>query len=309
MTRISDALSSEIRRRGKPVISSFEIERLIYDLYQRGEYEGKSLLLRSQLPSSRIVASLKNALIDHSNRYSSAYRMVDPEDLDKISEELERFTRSTLISDKNFPASICRVSKIPDSTPEELCCIVDPWCFVSHLSAMQQWSLSNRNPVALYLTRPKSSLWREKAKAELLSVYAFLDLSEGFPHPRERVTFPKVLRRRTLTIYEPGYLGQYIQVPDSETRIATVGQTFRDMLHEPALCGGMGHVLDVWEKHAETYLNEIIETLNNPESRSTKISFVRAGYILADRLKISDSRIDAWEAYAERGGSRKLDPE
>jgi hypothetical protein len=309
MTRISDTLSTEIRRKGKPVITSFEIERLIYDLYRRGEYEGKSLMLRSSTPSARAVSALKGGLMGYDRHLAADYRMIDPAERKKIGDELANSTLSTLVSDLDFPASVWRVARVPDASPEELSCLVDPWCFISHLSAMQQWGLSNRNPVALHLTRPKGPLWREKAKAEVRTVYADLEQGDDEPHTRERVTFPPMLRGREISLFEPGYFGQSVAVSDSDSRIATVGQTFRDMLHEPALCGGMSHVLEVWEKHAQTYLDEIIEALGAADSHTTKIAFVRAGYILTEHMGISDRRVDAWTAFAERGGSRKLDPE
>lgn len=64
--------------------------------------------------------------------------------------------------------------------------------------------------------------------------------------------------------------------------------------------------MDVWEDHATSWLDDIIEAISvHPK----KIVKVRAGYILEEKQKISDQRIDLWRAFAQRGSSRKLDPD
>ena len=78
------------------------------------------------------------------------------------------------------------------------------------------------------------------------------------------------------------------------------------MLTEPGLCGGTRHVLDVWEKEAELWVEEIIKAVDQLDS---KIAKVRAGYILTEVMDIDHPTIHNWEQYAQRGGSRKLDPD
>ena len=77
------------------------------------------------------------------------------------------------------------------------------------------------------------------------------------------------------------------------------------MLREPTLCGGMQHVIDVYNQYAKQYFRLIVDEL---DSHGNGIEKVRAGYILEEHCKIHDPRIDTWHKFAQRGGSRKLDP-
>ena len=67
----------------------------------------------------------------------------------------------------------------------------------------------------------------------------------------------------------------------------------------------MAHVLEVWQEHAEPYLERIVETVDQAGNSIVKC---RAGHILEERLGITDTRIEDWKAFRQRGGSRKLDP-
>lgn len=66
----------------------------------------------------------------------------------------------------------------------------------------------------------------------------------------------------------------------------------------------MRHVMDVFEEHGAAYLQLI---LNEISLHGAKIDKVRAAYILEERMNLKDATFDSWVAFAQRGGSRKLD--
>ena len=205
-------------------------------------------------------------------------------------------------SDPDYNERVIRVPAVSDLPAEDIVCLVDPTCYISHLSAMQRWGLSDRSPDALLLTRPD----RKTAAAQLLAYRAeILGEDEANPAPSTIIGHPYRVRRRAIRVYESKATGSFLKNRGSAIRLSTIGQTFLDMLQRPDLCGGMSHVLDVWEQHAETYLQEIVAAVDTSTRGLVKS---RAGYILEERLDIHHGAIERWKAFSQRGGSRKLDP-
>jgi predicted transcriptional regulator of viral defense system len=115
-----------------------------------------------------------------------------------------------------------------------------------------------------------------------------------------------MIRRRPVIVHETRHPAKPATLRGEETRVSSIGRTFADMLSEPSLCGGMHHVIGIWEEEAEEWLDDIITAI---DESSSKIVKVRAGYLLAERIGLQDARIDSWVQFAQRGGSRKLDPD
>lgn len=214
--------------------------------------------------------------------------------------------RRTLVSDQDFRSGVWRVVQATRAgTAEEVACIADPFCYVSHLSAMQRYGLTERSPEALHITRPSRPLWNamrtEKLSNELPSEY-IREASGVLLHFGINPT----LRRRPVAVHETKYPARTTQVRGENTRVVEIGQVFVDMLAQPHLCGGIHHALDVWDNHARDWLEQIVEAVDGEQATIVK---VRAGYILSERLGVSNPRVEAWKAFAQRGGSRKLDPD
>jgi len=267
LTRAGKRLAAMIEEEGRPVLTRRDLFSLVQKMY-REMPEG--LRLRREMPEiddyRRLCSQLKAALV--------------------------------LAADGDYGSRVWRVASVHDLPSDEIVCIVDPFCHISHLSAMQRWSPTDRVPRALMITRPERRTVRSRLKA--------LEKSEHpMPFPAESVRHPERVRRRPVLLRETRHAGASIRNPAGFDRVATYGQTFLDMVSEPELCGGMAHVIEVWREHASERREEIIEAV---DGSAISIAKCRAGHILEERVGIEDARIERWRVAARRGGSRRLDP-
>lgn len=190
--------------------------------------------------------------------------------------------------------------------PAEIICSIDPFAYVSHLSAMEHHGLTDRFPKVLYMTRPAGPAWRksaeERMKKDLDGSYEEY-VSLGLPLLK-RQKLGKI-NKTVIHFEERSQLGAFRHISDTNLRVATIGRVFLDMIRESELCGGIQHVIDVYKNEARRYLKFIIEEI---ERHGKPIDKVRAGYLLTEVCKLQNPAIDQWASLAQRGGSRKLDP-
>lgn len=213
-----------------------------------------------------------------------------------------------IATNSNYRRGVYRVVAMGESTAEEVCALANPFGYISHLSAMQRWGLTDRRPEALHLSMPPASaagpLVEERMKADYGKPFA--DLPKGEKVRLHFVRHPPFVRGRKVSVFHTKRLGRWIQVSGEHVRLATNGQTFLDMLEAPQHCGGMAHVLDVWREHARAFAKEIVDTV---DELGGPIHKVRAGYILDEVLGLGeDARVRRWAGLAQRGSSRVLDP-
>ena len=126
----------------------------------------------------------------------------------------------------------------------------------------------------------------------------------GGPFRLNNVAHPSLVRQRPVKLYKSRHVCSTVNDRSGFARISTIGQTFLDMLRRPVLCGGMNHVIDVWKEHASDHLPAIIAAVDS----ASPVIKCRAGYVIEERLGIRNPRLEAWRLYAQRGGSRVLDP-
>ena len=271
-TRATSYLAGLLEENDKPVLTQFDFFQIVRQMYR--ESPDKKLYLRHDTPSRedyfRLRSNLKN--------------------------------QGVIGPDRDYGARVIRVLAVSDLPAEGIVCLVDPTCYISHLSAMQRWGLTDRRPDALMLTRPD-----RKTTATRLRAYMAQTLGEGEANlfPLKIVGHPTSVRRRAVSVHESKAAGAFLKNRGDGVSLSTIGQTFLDMLQKPDLCGSMSHVLDVWEEHAETYFDEIAAAISTAKSGLVKS---RAGYIFEERLGLHHRDIESWKMCAQRGGSRKLDP-
>lgn len=197
--------------------------------------------------------------------------------------------------DHNYRRS-WRVNELPDIPADEAVCLMDRGTCISHLSAMQSYKISERRPLQLYITVATNEQWRELSPKHQVAADAPAIV---------RRHHPPMVRSRRIDALQTKHFPRTTQMRQSFVRATEIGQTFLDMLEAPERCGGMSHVLDVFSGHAEKYLAAIVTAIDRSETKLTK---VRAGYVISEFLGIHHPTVEGWTKFAQRGGSQKLDP-
>ena len=273
----SDGLENALLARDLPVVTFYDFYVLGHQLFRSKAWKDEPL---KRMPHNWDQLRAKNAI-----------------------RRLE--ARRALVSDSDFTSGVWRVTQATRAgSAEEVACIADPFAYVSHLSAMQKYGLTDRSPQALHLTTPKRPRWNALRNERAL--HDLPDVQRVENPILNRPGFRDTIRRRPVVVHVSSHPWNPSPISGEETRITSIGQTFADMLTEPGLCGGMRHVLDVWESEASQWVQEIVAVIDQLD---VKIVKVRAGYILSEIMDIDHPALHNWERYAQRGGSRKLDPD
>jgi predicted transcriptional regulator of viral defense system len=275
---LSQAIVQLLTERNVPLVTEYTLHQQVRPLLDAGTLGSEKIL---RLPSHWEHAQLRTMI-----------------------RTLEK--RRVLAPDDDFKAGVWRVVQAASApTAEEAVCLVDPFAYISHLSAMQRYGLTDRAPEALHVTTPARALWTRLRDARMDQDYGSETYKASLPQ-LTRIGLKQSVRRRPVVLHESSHPAEPVPIAGSVSRIAAIGRVFVDMLDQPALCGGIQHVLDSFDRHAETWLDEIIAAVDATESPIVK---VRAGYILDEMLGLSRPTVERWTSCAQRGGSRKLDPQ
>jgi predicted transcriptional regulator of viral defense system len=260
----------------QPVISKYQFGLTVNKIYRSKIYSGEPVDLQKDFAEKADIAEYLNSLLE----------------------------KGVLFPHKNL-SNIFTLLGRSDGDPEDIACTVDPFCYISHLSAMSYHGLTDRIPEKLFVSSPSANTWRSFAKEKMQK-----DLGDAFESycerglPRLVKTNMNKINKTDLHCLGSNHLGAYKNVRGRSLRVSTIGRTFLDMLRNPELCGGINHILDVFHEYGEKYLRLITDDI---DKHGEPIDKVRAGYILNERLGINNEVINGWASLAQRGGSRKLD--
>lgn len=268
-----EKLSRDLLNLNQPIITYYQLGIVIFDSYLKAERQN--------------TTNLKEYFA---------------ENVEKLREIgiIEPFYRA-----KEHP--VFKISGKKYSSGGEIYCSIDPFAYISHLSAMDFYGLTDRLPKILFVTTPSDSDWRRNAKEKMKKdAHGQIDqyLKAELPRLKKPAVDNKIMGF-PVNQHSSKYQGAFRVVKDSPLRVSKIGRTFLDMLRSPDLCGGMHHVIDVFENHGRENKNLII---NEIDSHGKDIEKVRAGYLLENICKIQDPRIEEWLGCVQRGGSRKLNP-
>ena len=287
LSSVSEAAAITLLDRGQPVVTGYDLFLLVWDIYTFPEKYPVKIRKRISAPGydqfNRVIHELARER--------------------RIRADID-FDRTNTLSTKS---QVFRVSEISDLPAEDIVCFVDPFCYISFMSALQRYGLTVRQTKSLTMASPASSTWAKLRDAKLLGDYGFIPSSTNLDYYRrlEHIELPDKIRGRKIETHRIKYEYETQRAEDSSYRIIKLGDLFIQTLVFPDLCGGINHVLEVWEENCDTYLDEIVLAIDKFHMPIVK---VRAGYIISERLGIENDTVASWKAFAQRGGSRKLDP-
>ena len=236
-------------------------------------------------------------------------------------------------------------------TLEQVTCAIYPYGYLSFLSAMNHYKLSDIKSSAIYYVTYSRNHWKQIAIKDFLQSFItvgfhFKDSLEQFSHLKKadpelykeiasskQITF-MIADKNLYNSYQSTIPSYPIDDPFHElfqddkfsknliihsrkkfdeyewwagVKIQNIIDLLIDMMRYPQYCGGFIHVLEVYQKHLNKYLDDLIKKLN---ISGTIIDRARFGFVLEKCLGLNLEIFNVWkkEQINKRGGSRKLVP-
>jgi len=270
-----------LRDIGQPVITDYDLFRFIFKLFHKKSFQNelKKTKAHSNFSLRKSIDRIISEIIDIG--------------ILELHKDFPVGRVFQIIANKNFDAG-------------DIACSIDPFAYISHLSAMTFHGLTDRISNTLFISSPAPTEWKQYALKKMkkdLKPHFLNYINSELPH-LVKISFSKI-GKYPVVRYSTTHYGAYKLIEGRKQRVSTIGRTFLDMLREPSYCGGIRHVVDVYKEFATGYSNLILDEIDR---HGNLIEKTRAGYILEDMCGINDNIINEWAKIIQRGGSRKLDP-
>lgn len=187
-------------------------------------------------------------------------------------------------------------------SPIELIFPLFPYAYLTHLSAMRHYSITDRIPKKIQIEIPSRSKW----KALLVEDIKKMDVSSKDKDmilkylPRYPKSDELYFKKRILVSSTSSPLSNLTL--DNGVRVIEIGALFVEMINNPKECGGIEHVIDVFTEYGVTFKKKIYKAA----LESSLISQTRIGFIFEQILEQSDPEILKMKSRNKdlRGGSR-----
>ena len=190
MTRLAEALTGKLSEYGDPIITDYKLFLETWKIY----VERKTKYLRGDKPSLVTFRRTRDILKEE--------KIID--------------------RDKDY-GRMWRIIPNQDKTADEVVCIADQFCYISHISAMQRYGLTDRRPEALYLTQATPKSAREMIAKQITADFGNVSNDEEFEVPSIPATHhPKRVRRRPVRTKTTTHFGEWRSVRGTASRIASI---------------------------------------------------------------------------------------
>ncbi|MGR3979168.1 hypothetical protein FW754_16210 [Acinetobacter sp. 1207_04] len=199
-----------------------------------------------------------------------------------------------------------------------------PLGFLSHLTAMNLYSIGNTQTTGIYLTCPARKDWKTLCLKEIKKRFKKFDVADSItneyieinglilstqsildPYPHQNVLEEAGSTKTIIVINKK-------KLVESEwwnqCHVQNVVDLYLDMLRTPQYCGGISHVLTIYQSSLLKDPELLQEILISITKNGSIIDRARFGYIFDKILLIKSPQIDLWkeEQKDKRGSSRKL---
>jgi len=285
-----------------------ELYELSYKLLQMN----KNFITFNMISREILYISIQNYLNSSKSKNKKKPDYLNRWSYQRVIEELEL---NSIIS--QVGSNIYQVNNKKQTEVTSDICSLYSQGYISHLSALDFYGLSNKIPKIIYFTVPQKNVWTQEAKTSVKKnmgdieynkyyddySYKFLKLYDEYPNLTHFLGYDvKVISSKSYNE------NQYQVLPDYKNmRVKKLVFLFLDMLIKPNFFGGEQHVFDVFFNIDQKLYPMIVE---NARLFSSDINKARIGFLLNTVLKYENEIFDIWkrECKDKRGNSRKLIP-